>query len=381
MPIAAQAKLRNQTKKTHDRGELDAIHHRVLEAVATLGDSPTVQAMQLGVSRSTRDRWFKPSALPTIQHLFRIADRTGVSVAWMLGLDSAERGRTTLPVGRVGDGVIPIDRHHVTYRDASSSRRHGAGSADSVESLDLRAHVAAAVDKALRGMRSSRSLPAENSLPHWVERIRHALTERAEGIEALCHEAVRAEVFDYGSHYRRAMLDLADLMSLDSSRVFEPGLTERLLTKATDIRRFAESLSSFEAMVNMIPEMEHIGPIVGAGVGSAGSLVLESKFVAVAPSLGVVWRGKERDYAWYLEQSDDEALPTADGRDVSENPKPKLGAVAQKRGRFLKARSGMSFIEQLAALTDGTAQIDASSAPTAAELDDEAAFLALFEMR
>ena len=375
MPIAAHAKLGNQTKKTHDRGELDAIHHRVLEAVATLGDSPTVQAMQLGVSRSTRDRWFKPSALPTLQHLFRIADRTGVSVAWMLGLDSGDRGRTTLSVGRIGNGVIPIDRH----RDASSSRHHDSA-ADSVASLDLRAHVASAVDKALRGTRSSRSLPAETSLPQWVERIRHALTERAEGIEALCHEAVRAEVFDYGSNYRRAMLDLADLMSLDSSRVFEPGLTERLLTKATDIRRLAESLSSFEAMVNMIPEMERVGPILGAGVGSGGSLVLESKFVAVAPSLGVVWRGKERDYAWYLERSEDKARATADDQDVSESPQPKLGAVAQKRGRFLKARSGMSFIEQLAALTDEAAQIDPASAPSAAELDDEAAFLALFEM-
>src|SRR5262245_47075174 len=184
MPIAARAKPRNQkvTKKTYDRRELDAIHDRVLEAVATLGDSPTVQAMQLGVSRSTLERWFKPSALPTIQHLFRIGDRTGVSVAWMLGLDSVDRGRTLLSVARVGDGVIPIDRHHLTHRDASSSRHHGAGSAaDSAESLDLRAHVASAVNKALRGMRSSRSLPEENSLPHWVERIRHALIERAEG--------------------------------------------------------------------------------------------------------------------------------------------------------------------------------------------------------
>src|SRR5262245_24838441 len=379
MPIAANAKLSNQTSITHARGELAAIHHRVLEAVATLGDSPTVQAMQLGVSRSTRDRWFKPSALPTIQHLFRIADRTGVSVAWMLGLDSGDRGRTTLPIGRLGDGVIPIDRHHATHRDASSSRQHDSA-ANSVESLDLRAHVASAVDKALRGTRSSRSLPAENSLPQWVERIRHALTERAEGIEALCHEAVRAEVFDYGSNYRRAMLDLADLMTLDSSRVFEPDLTARLLTKATDIRRFAESLSSFEAMVNMIPEMERVGPIVGAGLGSSGSLVLESRFVAVAPSLGVVWRGKHRDYAWYLEHPEDEALPSGDGQDAVEIPQPRLSAIAQKRGRFLNARAGMSFIEQLAVLTGETGekvQIDASSVPAEHELDDEAAFIAM----
>jgi len=378
MPIAARAKPRNQkvTKKTYDRRELDAIHDRVLEAVATLGDSPTVQAMQLGVSRSTRDRWFKPSALPTIQHLFRIADRTGRSVAWMLGLDSVDRGRTALSVAHAEEGVIPIDRRHLAHRDVGSTRQQSAGSAN-MEPLDgtLRAHVESAVDKALGGTRSARSF-AEGNAPTWVDRIRHALTERAEGIEALCHHAVRAEVFDCGNRYRKAMLELADLMTLDSSRVFEPGLTERLLTRAADIRRFAESLSSFEAMVNMIPEMEHVGPIVGAGLGTSGSLVLESRFVAVAPSFGVVWRGKHRDYAWYLDLSEDEGLPSDDGRDPLERPQPKLCAIAQKRGRFLKARAGMSFVEQLAALTGENTSL------VRPDMDeDEAAFVAMLEMR
>ena len=390
MPIAARAKPRNQqkvTKKTSDRRELDAIHERVLEAVATLGDSATAQAVQLGVSRSTLDRWFKPGALPTIQHLFRVADRTGFSVAWMLGLDSVDRGRMTLSVARTGDRVIPIDRRHVTQRDASASQ-HSA--VDSVDSLDLRGHVESAVDKALLGMGSSRSWPDEDSLPPWVERIRYALTERSEGIEALCHQAVRAEVFDCGNKYRRAMLDLADLMMLDSSRVFDPGLPERLRTKATEIRRFAESLSSFEAMANMIPEMEQVGPIVSAGLGSNGSLVLESRFAVVAPSFGLVWRGKHRDYAWYLELFEDEALPAADGQDGLETPQPKFCSIAQKRGRFLKAQAGMSFMEQLAALTGEKAQTGAlpvrpvpasrAQAPAASELDDEAAFFALLEM-
>ncbi|HEY7393918.1 MAG TPA: hypothetical protein VH559_03705, partial [Gemmatimonadaceae bacterium] len=298
--------------------------------------------------------------------------RTGFSVAWMLGLDTVDRGRTTLSVARTGDRVIPIDRRHLAQRDASASLR----SADSVESLDLRAHVESAVDKALGGMRSPHSSPYENALPTWVERIRHALAERSEGIEALCHHAVRAEVFDCGNRYRKAMLELADLMTLDSARVFEPGLTERLLTRAADIRRFAESLSSFEAMVNSIPEMEHVGPIVGAGLGTSGSLVLESRFVAVAPSFGVVWRGKHRDYAWYLELSEDEALPPDEGGDAVERPQPKLCAIAQKRGRFLKARAGMSFVEQLAALTGENTSL------VRPEMDeDEAAFVAMLEMR
>jgi transcriptional regulator with XRE-family HTH domain len=372
MPIAARAKPRNQekvTKKTSDRRELDAIHERVLEAVATLGDSPTAQAVQLGVSRSTLDRWFKPSALPTIQHLFRIADRTGFSVAWMLGLDTVDRGRTTLSVARTEDRVFPIDRRHL------ANRSHGSSSADSAD-MDLRAHVESAVDRALGGIRSPHSSPHGNALPTWVDRIRHALTERAEGIEALCHHAVRAEVFDSGNRYRKAMLELADLMTLDSARVFEPGLTERLLTRAADIRRFAESLSSFEAMVNSMPEMEHVGPIVGAGLGTSGNLVLESRFVAVAPSFGVVWRGKHRDYAWYLELLEDEPLPSDDGRDAVELPQPKLCAIAQKRGRFLKARAGMSFIEQLAALTGENTSL------VRPDMDeDEAAFVAMLEMR
>lgn len=378
MPITARVKPRDQkeTKKKRERRKLEAIRERVLQAVATLGDSHTMQAMELGVSRSTRDRWLKPGALPSVPHLLRIAERTGRSVAWMLGSDAADHGRSTT----LSNWRTSKEGGRLGKADSDAGSDDSAAAVDelleSIDSGSFRSRVRSGVDRALRGIRASRAAftsPEENSFPPWAERIRRALTGRSESVDTLCLRAVRAEVFDSGTKYRKAMLDLAVLMTVDSSRVFEDGLPERLRAKALDIRRFAETLWSFEAMVKVMPEMERVGPIVGALFRDTGMVVLESRFAAVAPSLGLVWRGKHRDYAWYLELPGDEAIPIGDARDQSDRTKPKLCAMVRKRGRFLTPRPGMSFIEQLAALTGDAGPLNDSLGQPEAPLPEAAA--------
>jgi hypothetical protein len=364
MPLI-RLKRENQkdTQKKRERGRAELIRERVHQAVLSLGDTASVQAVQLGVARSTRDRWFKPNALPTIPHLLRIAERTGSSLSWMLALDAvdADSGK---PV-ELSDNLLTLIK---TNSDSEKGHRRSSAKAVTrgVDNAAFRSIVEAEVDKALRGLRKLRSTPANSALPPWAERIRRTLTRRSEGIDTLCLRAVRAEVFDSATRYRKAMIDLADLMTVDSSRVYESGLDERLRKKAADIRRFADMLSSFEAMVHVIPEIERVGPLVGATHSSKGAVVLESRFEAVAPALSLVFRGKRNDYAWYLELRADEAAH----RDRPEIAKPKLCPTSAKRGRFLTPRAGMSFVEQLAVLTGDHGPFDAQAKKPAAQLPD-----------
>jgi hypothetical protein len=367
MPLI-RLKRENQkdTQKKRERGRAELIRERVLQAVLSLGDTATVQAMQLGVARSTRERWFKPNALPTIPHLLRIAERTGSSLSWVLALDAVD-GDSGKPV-ELSDNLLTLIKTNTgsdTGHKRNSARTTGR-SREWVDSAAFRSSVEVEVDKALRGLRKLRSTPANSALPPWAERIRRTLTRRSEGLDTLCLRAVRAEVFDAATRYRKAMLDLADLMTVDSSRVFEPGLDERLRKKAKDIRRFADTLSSFEAMVHVIPEIERVGPLVGAAHSSRGTVVLESRFEAVAPALSLVFRGKRRDYAWYLELHADEAAH----RDRPEMAKPKLCPTSVKRGRFLTPRAGMSFVEQLAVLTGDHSPFEAHARKPSAPLPD-----------
>jgi hypothetical protein len=364
MPLI-RLKKENQkdTQKKRERGRADLIRERVLQAVLSLGDTATVQAMQLGVARTTRDRWFKPNALPTIPHLLRIAERTGSSLSWMLALDAVDHGPGTSV--ELSDNLLTLIKS-----TSESEKGHRRGAAKAVtrgtDSAATKSSIEVEVDKALRGLRKLRSTPANSPLPPWAERIRQALTRRSEGIDTLCLRAVRSEIFDNATRYRKAMVDLADLMTVDSSRVFETGLDERLRKKAADIRRFADTLSSFEAMVHVIPEIERVGPLMGAVHTSRGTVVLESRFEAVAPALSLVFRGKRRDYAWYLELRADETARGNRGEVV----KPKLFATSVKRGRFLTPRTGMSFIEQLAALTGDHSPFDGQARPPAEPLPD-----------
>lgn len=108
---SAAAAKRRASARTH---ELATFRERLQHLVQLHGGSRTAFAKLLGVGTSHVSKWCDAGTAPTASILHRIAERTGVSIDWLLGYDvPLERGQRAA-VGTVADYLFQQMRYSAT---------------------------------------------------------------------------------------------------------------------------------------------------------------------------------------------------------------------------------------------------------------------------